>query len=326
MKIEPKQSALLIGGSSQDGFFLSLRLLQNRFKVYATFRSLESANWRLNQINALGVNTSEFFPIVGLDINPIEIRKILKANSIGYIFYLAAINLPSKVKVTNEVKGEMLKIHVENPGAVLDAISENQEVIGVFPLSSKMYALTNGHDRIVSLGEETNPQNYYGETKAIFWEYLKSARRKNSMKISAPILFNHESIYRFPNEVNSSFALNRVRELIRPPLDLESLFSADIDMNSREDWLHASDVAERLFQVSKSNQVRDFIVASGVGKSIAELVVEYFESVEKLQVAEKVREHYLNSGHFRPCLVGDISETNRILGTLKPETVLSLEK
>jgi GDP-D-mannose dehydratase len=326
MNIEPKQSVLLIGGSSQDAFFLSLRLLQNQIKVYATFRSSESANWRLNQITALGVDTSDFFPIIGLGINPIEIREFLKANSISIIYYLAAINLPSKAKVTSEVKGEMFKIHVENPGAVVDAISENQEAIGVFPLSSKMYALRNSHDRIVSLGEATNPQNYYGETKAIFWEKLKSVRRKNSMKIFAPILFNHESIYRFPNEVNSSFALNRVRDLIRSPLNLESLLSTNIDMNSREDWLHASDVAERLIQVSESDQVRDFIVASGVGKSIAELVVEYFESVEKLQVAERVREHFLDSGPFRPCLVGDISETNRILGALRAETVLSLEK
>jgi GDP-D-mannose dehydratase len=326
MNIEGKQSALLIGGSSQDGFFLSLRLLQNRFKVYSTFRSLESANWRLNQISALGVDTSDFFPVISFVMNPIEMSKFLKANSISMIFYLAAVNLPSKTEVTSDVKSQMLKIHVEYPGAVMEAISENKQIIGIFPLSSKMYALTNNNDRTISLGEDANPQNYYGETKAIFWENLKSIREKNSMKIVAPILFNHESIYRFPNKVNSNFALSRIRGLIQPPLNLESIFQTNIDMSAREDWLHASDVAERLIQISECDQIRDFIVASGVGKSLAQLVVEYFESVQKLQTAEAIRKHYLYKDNVRPCLLGDISETNGILGVLKPQTVLSLEK
>lgn len=314
---------LIIGGSSQDAFFLIRNHLANRHSVFATFRTPESMSWRQAQLQLALTPMEVYSPLVKPHFGTKELVDFVKINAIDLIYYMSAINLPRSIQLDREKKLMMRKIHFDHPVQVLKSIIESPGVGGVFPLSSKMFSLREDKDLIVSAKSAPNPQNYYGESRALFWDYMKVAREKNSLSILSPILFNHESKYRYQHNLSEKFAIQKLWDLLSVDTSAKAILSSDLDFDAREDWLNAEDVARAIFDLIELNIYEDIVISSGKGSSIYELLLDYYETKQDSESFESVNRKKLNSMKYCPCLVGDISRLGGLVGNIQRKIVLS---
>jgi GDP-D-mannose dehydratase len=265
----------------------------------------------------------DFFPIVNSYLDTSELIKFIKSNKLNLIYYLSAINLPRSIQVDSDLKFMMQKVHVEYPLQVLQSIIESPGVQGVFPLTSKMFSVQEEKDLIITADNPPNPQSYYGESRALFWDRLKALREKYSIDILSPILFNHESKYRFQHSFSEKFALQKLWNLLHADTSIERILNSGIDFNAREDWLNASDVCNAIFKLVEANIHEDIVLSSGRGSSIYKLLLDFLEANEVSESIQIVREEMSKSMELRPCLVGDVSKLGLLLGKIEQRIVLS---
>jgi GDP-D-mannose dehydratase len=122
-----------------------------------------------------------------------ETSKILEIIKPEKIYHLAGIHGPSGTieNITEDFANEMYRVHVILTQYFIDWCSQNPTTKLVVALSSKMFLPKNDLEIVDSLSE-INPENYYGETKALAYEKVKLAQL-GGLSIFAPILFPHTS-------------------------------------------------------------------------------------------------------------------------------------
>jgi GDPmannose 4,6-dehydratase len=129
------------------------------------------------------------------------------------------------------------------------------------------------------------------------------------MFITSGILFNHESPRRGINFVTNKVVLEAVK--IKLGLSNELVLG---NLDAVRDWGHAKDYVEGMWRMLQQEKPDDYVLATGVSKSVRDLVeyvfdklkldsTKYVKSNEKFQRAEEL--------HF---LQGDASKAKEKLG------------
>jgi GDPmannose 4,6-dehydratase len=129
------------------------------------------------------------------------------------------------------------------------------------------------------------------------------------MFITSGILFNHESPRRGINFVTNKVVLEAVK--IKLGLSNELVLG---NLNAMRDWGHAKDYVEGMWRMMQQEVPDDYVLATGVSKSVSDLVeyvfsklgldsTNYVKSNDKFERAEEL--------HF---LQGDASKAKEILG------------
>jgi GDPmannose 4,6-dehydratase len=158
------------------------------------------------------------------------------------------------------------------------------------------------------------PRSPYGVAKLAAFGLVDTLRDKHGLHASSAIAYNHESPRRperfLPRKVSRGVAA------IKLGLQ-DTLVLGDLD--AVRDWCHARDVVRGYWLMLAQDEPGDVILASGVGRTVRELVEAAF-AVVGLDAADHVRvDRKLVRSTERTPPVGDITLARERLGW-EPET------
>ena len=158
------------------------------------------------------------------------------------------------------------------------------------------------------------PRSPYGVAKVAAFGLVDTLRSKHGLHASSAIAYNHESPRRPERFLPRKVA--RAAASIKLGLQDELVLG---DLNAVRDWSHARDVVRGYRLMLQQEEPGDYVLASGVGRTVADLVAAAFAVVD-LDPERYVRsDAKLTRPSERTPPVGDISLARERLGW-EPET------
>lgn len=296
------KTALILGVSGQDGYYLAKLLLKNNYKVIGTTRNIDGVSAALKSLDQTNLSISY------LDIRDTEgILNLIALKKPDEVYNLAGI---SSVAYSFEHNEETLEINTYAVIRLFELLASMglQKVKFYQASSSEMF----GRTTITPQSETTplNPVSPYGVSKALAHRAADRFRKNEGLFIASGILYNHESPYRPTTFVTrkitnaaAKIALGLSKELVLGNLE------------ARRDWGFAGDYVAAMWLMLQTDTADDFVVATGETHSVSDFVSTAFKYAGLAGEASK----YLktDSHLLRPVeihqLVGDPSKTSKTL-------------
>jgi GDPmannose 4,6-dehydratase len=116
-------------------------------------------------------------------------------------------------------------------------------------------------------GTPRAPNEPYGAAKAYADAMIDGYRRRHGVHASAAILFNHES----PRRPVAYVTRKVTRGAAAIALGLEERLELG-DLEAVRDWSFAGDVADGMWRMATADEPGDYVLASGVGRTVGDLV------------------------------------------------------
>jgi GDPmannose 4,6-dehydratase len=153
------------------------------------------------------------------------------------------------------------------------------------------------------------PLDPYGAAKLYAQQIVASYRDRYGLHGSCGIAYNHESPRRPPRYVSRK--VTRAAAAIKLGLEHRLLLG---DLDAVRDWGHARDFGEAMWLMLQADEGDDYVLATGVGRTVRQLVATAFAHVG-LDPADHlvVDESLVRSPDLAP-LVGDPSKARAALG------------
>ena len=259
-------SALITGITGQDGSFLLELLLGKGYQVTGVVRE-PSGPWP-----AAVAELRERIQLVRGDLlEPGSLRAAIEQVQPREIYHLAA---PSFVPASWERPGETISAIVGSCAAILEAVREIAPQTRVFVSASGAMFGDAGES---PQREQTpcRPGTPYAIAKLAAHELLGALRVNDGLHASSGIVFNHESERRPEQFVTrritrgaAAIALGMQQELSLGALD------------AVRDWSFAGDIVEGAWLMLQQDRPADYVLASGVGRTVAELARTAFACVD----------------------------------------------
>ena len=293
--------ALITGIGGQDGSLLARLLLDEGYEVAGVVRR----------------ETAEYAETLGDLITRIELVRTdllhhtslvqaLQATRPTEVYNLAA---PSFVPRSWDEPIRTAEFAAVGATSMLEAIREVDPSIRFYQASSSEIF---GEPRETPQTEDTAPRPLtpYGVAKAYAHFIAASYRKRYGMFTSCGILYNHESPLRPVDFLPRKVA--RAAAAISLGLEEELVLG---DLSARRDWGYAGDYVRAMWLMLQHDTPGDYIVATGVSRSVEELVECAFAAVS-LDWRDHVRSDpalYRGTAELHD-LVGDASKARTVLG------------
>ncbi|NUN52557.1 MAG: GDP-mannose 4,6-dehydratase [Planctomycetaceae bacterium] len=296
--------ALITGITGQDGSYLAELLLGKGYEVHGVVRrvALEDPDYRLKRLR--GILKDLVLHPASLESYP-SLFEIVRKVQPEETYHLAA---QSFVSYSFEDEFSTLNTNINGTHFVLSAVK--QVVPGsrfYFAGSSEMF----GKVRETPQDEETpfHPRSAYGISKVAGYELARNYREAYGLKVSAGILYNHESPRRGLEFVTRK--ITRAAARIRAGLQEELVLG---NLEARRDWGFAGDYVEAMWRMLQQPEPGDYVVATGETHSVGEFVAKAF-ACAGIPAEGRVR---TDPAFFRPAevdlLLGDASRAAAALG------------
>lgn len=263
-----KENILITGITGQDGIFLTKEYLKqsDKYQIFGTSRYVTNEfNNRLkylipsleDKIKILRVDLSDYKSVFEM-ISIIQPSKLINLSGPSSV-YQSYINPEETIESINKIFDNLTKAFFK--------IIKN----GVYfqALSSEMF-LPNENKRLNEVSK-ISPRSPYAIGKAQIYEKSIQLRNKNKVSISNGILFNHESEFR-DNEYLFMKVINKAIEISKSRKGNLTVGS----LNLVRDWTYAGDIASAIFKIVENGNGEDYVVGSGIGHSIEQLIHEVF--------------------------------------------------
>jgi GDPmannose 4,6-dehydratase len=292
--------ALITGISGQDGSYLAELLLEKGYDVAGVvrgspagrFRNLEAIRGDIELMQ--GDLLDQLTLVEGITrFQPDELYNLAATS-----FVPASWNQPvmtaqfTAVGVTSMLEA----VRVVNP-AIRIYQASSSEIFGA-AAESPQSERTPWH-----------PHNPYGVAKLYGHAMVASYRDRYGLHASSGIVYNHESPRRPIEFVTRKVA--RGAAAIKLGLDNELVLG---DLDARRDWGFAGDFVEAMWLMLQQDEPGEYVIATGVSRSVRELVQAAFSYVD-LDWEDHVR---VDPALVRPKepieLVGDPGKAREILG------------
>lgn len=297
----PTPRAFITGVGGQDGALLAALLLDQGYDVTGVVRREPDA-----YAENLGDLRSRIELVRADLLHHTSLVQALQATRPTEVYNLAA---PSFVPRSWDEPILTAEFAAVGATSMLEAIREVDLSIRFYQASSSEIF---GEPREAPQTEETapSPVTPYGVAKAYAHFIAASYRRRYGMFTCCGILYNHESPLRpvdfLPRKVSRAVAA------ISLGLEDELVLG---DLSARRDWGYAGDYVRAMWLMLQHDEPGDYIVASGVSRSVEELVACAFDAVS-LDWRDHVRSDpalYRGTAELHD-LVGDASKARRVLG------------
>ena len=292
-------TALITGVTGQDGSFLAEQLLADGYRVVGIHRRLSADNhWRIAHLDELELRSADLLDLSSLMMVMDDVKP-------DFIFNLAAQSF-----IPTSWEQPLLTGEVTALGAlrVLEAFRRAAPKARFYQASSsEMFGATTASPQ----NEKTpfNPLSPYAVAKVYAHQMAVNYREAHGLHVVCGILFNHESERRGMEFVTRKIT-DGVARIKRGQSDVLELG----DLSPRRDWGFAADYTRGMAAMLLQDQPRDYVLASGVDRSVEDFVAAAFDAVG-LDWQDHVRQ---NSALFRqnelPCLQGDASTARQVLG------------
>ena len=306
---------LITGISGQDGIFLTNKLLESHknITIYGTSRNYNEKKF-LKNLKSVS-NSENFSDVIIKNINLLDSNSV--ENMVNEIRPDLLFNLSGPSSVYESLKNPNIKKQI---GKIFDnlinaGIKKNNFFKFFQASSSEMF---NQHvNEKLNENSMFNPISPYAEGKLEVHKKIENIKKEYNWKISSGIMFNHESEFRhndylFMKIIKSAIEIknNKKNNLIVGSLDLV------------RDWSFAGDFAEAIYLICLDGNGENYVMGSGVGRSINDLVRIIFEHFN-LDPEEFIE---VDSANLRP---GDpleiVSDPSKIKDELNWETSLGFE-
>jgi GDPmannose 4,6-dehydratase len=302
------KKALITGITGQDGSYLAEHLLELGYEVHGLVRrvALEAPETRIGRISHLLDRVT--LHSASLESYP-SIFHVVSRYDFDECYHLAA---QSFVAESFSDGFSTMNTNINGTHYMLAALRELQPKCRFyFAGSSEMF----GKVQEVPQNETTrfHPRSPYGISKVAGFELTRNYREAYDMFCINGILFNHEGPrrgYEFVTRKVSS-AVAKIKLGLASELRLGNL-------EARRDWGHAKDYVRAMHLMLQQPEPDDYVVATGVSRSVREFCERAFEEVG-LDYRQYVK---TDERFYRPAevdqLVGDASKARDVLGW-KPE-------
>jgi GDPmannose 4,6-dehydratase len=296
--------ALITGITGQDGAYLSQFLLSKGYDVHGLVRRSASADVVDARLVWLGVrdqvhlhdgNLTDLASIIRIvqEVRPDEVYN-LGAQSFVYSSW-------NQAHLTGAVTG----LGATN---VLEALRSASPHARFYQASSsEMFGMVQHPVQT----EQTPfyPRSPYGVAKLYAHWITVNYRESFGMHASSGILFNHESPLR-----GIEFVTRKITDAVaRIKLGLQSKLRLG-NLDAKRDWGHSRDFVRAMWLMLQQEQASDFVVATGVTRSVREFVDVAFSYVD-LDPDDHVE---VDPAFLRPAevdvLLGDAGRARELLG------------
>lgn len=263
------KKALITGITGQDGSYLAELLLDKGYEVHGIVRrSAEHTTGRIDHLLQDGKiflhsgdlsDSSSLIRLIG-EIQPDEIYNLAAQSHVGDSFEVP------------EYTGDVDALGVLR---ILEAV----HVLGLEKKSRIYQASTSelyGKVEEVPQNEETpfHPYSPYAVAKQYGFWMVREYREAYGMFAANGILFNHESPRRGENFVTRKITLAaaRISQGLQDHLELGNL-------DSKRDWGYAKDYVECMWLILQQDEPDDFVIATGVQRTVRDFVNASFHNV-----------------------------------------------
>lgn len=293
------RKALVTGVTGQDGSYLAHHLLQLGYQVVGTSSSIAP---NLRNIDSLGIKG--VFPIIPLNIQELgSVDRVLRDHRPTHIFSLGSLSSVGASFANPKLAEDSIFHSTE---VFLDSIARiNADIKFFHPSSSEMFGDT---DNMANENSPCKPFSPYGMWKMKSHQLISESRERRGLLCASGILFNHES----PLRGKDFFT----RKLISGAVDIYLGRKNSIEFGNLDgvrDWGWAPDYVVVMEMIINQADLKDLVVATGVGHSLQFLVTETF-SLLGLDWEKFVE---VDQSNFRPLdikrSVGDPTSAERYL-------------
>jgi GDPmannose 4,6-dehydratase len=264
--VSHEPSALITGLTGQDGSFLAEELLERGYRVSGLIRGEPGRSLGCSE------HLRERIELVRGDVLETDVlRAAIASTKADEIYHLAA---PSFVPASWERPAETLAAVAGSTAAILTSARELERPVRVFVAAS---GAIYGQAPESPQNEDTpcRPDTPYGIAKLAAHQLVGRLREHDGLHASSGITFNHESerrptqfVTRRITHAVAAIALGRQDELELGALD------------AVRDWSFAGDVMHAAWLMLQQEQPDDYVLASGVGHTVAEFAQAAFACVE----------------------------------------------
>lgn len=259
------KNILITGVTGQDGKYLVKKLIESgEFNIFGTTRTSDKLSKFQYDLKSLGVNNFQNLNLVQINLEKrSDVYDLINSIHPSLVFNLSGPSsvYESLIDIT-KTKKQIIKIFDNLTAALI----KNENFCNFFQASSsEMFAGNNK----VPFNEYSKflPNSPYGEAKLICHNKVRNLNKKYNWKIVSGIMFNHESGFRTNQFLISKIidSANVINEGRKHKLSLGSL-------DYVRDWLHASDMVDAIYEITLNPKSFSYVIGSGVGHSIRELV------------------------------------------------------
>ncbi len=300
--------ALVTGITGQDGSYLAELLLGKGYEVHGVLRRSSSLNRQridhLQHANPQHPETSRFVLHYGDMTDSGGLNRLVKLVRPDEIYNLAA---QSHVHISFDQPEYTGDADGLGTTRLLEAIRTAGQPTRFYQAStSEMFGSTPPPQNEMTV---FHPRSPYAAAKVYAHWMTVNYREAHDLYACSGILFNHESPRRGENFVTRKVTRG-VAKIVAGTADHLSLGNLD----SLRDWGHARDYVEAMWLMLQQNQPDDFVIATGVARTVKELVETAF-SAAGLDWEKFVR---TDPAYVRPAEVnhlrGDPGKARRQLG------------
>jgi GDPmannose 4,6-dehydratase len=297
------KSALVTGIGGQDGSFLADLLLSKGYKVFGMERRSSSKN----RVNTAHLEENDNFEFVTGDLtDQNSLLRCLRTAQPDEVYNLAAQSFVGESWNTPEQTSDVTAL-----GALrmLEAIREDGRDVKFYQASSsemfgRMIEDPSNED------SPFYPRSPYGVAKLYGHWITKNYRESYDMFNVSGLLFNHESERR-----GIEFVTRKITDgVARIHLGLQDDMGLG-NLDSKRDWGYAPDFVEAMWMMLQADTPNDYVVSTGVTRSIREFLDAAFAAVDISNWEQYV---YTDERFYRPAEVdvlrGDSSAINEDLG------------
>jgi GDPmannose 4,6-dehydratase len=293
--------ALITGITGQDGSFLAELLLEKGYEV----TGLVHGEVRERSLGC-SEHLRERMALLGGDLlDPGSLREAIEGVHPHELYHLAS---PSFIPASWERPAEALRAIAGATAVLLEAVrdSEPQARVCVAASGSIFGDAPESPQR-----ESTpcRPRNPYAIAKLASHQLVGAMREHDGLYACSAIMFNHESERRPLQFVTRT--VTRAAAQIKLGLVEEVMLG---DLNAVRDWSFAGDIMRGAWLMLQQEHADDYVLASGVGHTVAELAETAFACVG-LEAERYVRvDPKLVRRPERTVSVGDPSRARERLG------------
>ena len=274
-----KRTALITGITGQDGAYLAELLLQKGYVVHGVKR--RSSSFNTQRIDHLYQDPHE--QDVGLHLHygdmtdATNLIRLIQKTQPDEIYNLAA---QSHVQVSFETPEYTANADALGALRILEGI----KLLGLGEKTRFYQASTSElYGKVVETpqNEQTPfaPRSPYAAAKLYAYWITVNYREAYGMFASNGILFNHESPIRGETFVT--------RKITRAVASIELGLQQELhigNLDAKRDWGHARDYVLGMWQILQQSRPDDYVLATGISKSVREFVELAFQEVDvKLQ-------------------------------------------
>jgi GDPmannose 4,6-dehydratase len=292
--------ALITGVAGQDGSYLAELLLDRGYEVFGIVRGSPEARYP----NLARVQ-EDVHLLQGDLLDQMTLLDAITRAEPDELYNLAATSFVPASWRQPVMTAQFTAVGVTS---MLEAVRITNPGLHIYQAStSEIFGATNESPQHEST--PFVPRNPYAVAKLYGHLMVSTYRERYGMHASSGILYNHESPRR-PAEFVS-------RKVTRGAAAIKLGLAAELrlgDLEARRDWSFAGDVAEAMWLMLQQPAGDDYVVCSGVSRTVRELVQTAFDVLDLEPDDHVVVDPDLVRPHEPASLVGDPSKAREQLG------------